>query len=124
MAIVHVFTASATRRVMSRLTIAAWCGVAATAATRAFAGATCTGVEPPGVTSTCDGLVESLSVRLGVVVGMVALLAMVMGSALLRTADELAERREELRRSHSAGPRPAGPLASRVDATTTGGEGR
>jgi hypothetical protein len=106
MAIVRMF--SGTRRAMSRLTIAAWCGVAAAAATRVFAGATCTGVEPPGVTSTCDGLVESLSVRLGVVVGMVALLAMVMGSALLRTADELEERREELRRSQLAGPRPLG----------------
>ena len=87
---------AAVRRIAARLSIAVCCGVVVTAVTRVFAGATCTGVDPPDVPSTCMGLVNSLSVRLGAVVGVVALLATFMEAALLRTAEELDERREQL----------------------------
>jgi hypothetical protein len=81
---------------VTRVSVAAAFGVAATLATRAFAGSSCTQPEVPAFASTCSNLVASLSVRLGIVVGLVALLIELTRAGLLRTAEELDDRRHEL----------------------------
>jgi hypothetical protein len=88
------------------VTIAACCGVAATAAARVFAGGSCPGYDPPSYASTCSGLVASLSTRLGVVVGCVTLFAGMLNAGLRRTAEEI-EHRRRAARSIDRGTRPS-----------------
>jgi hypothetical protein len=93
--------ASRTRRVAIWCAIAAASGIAATMATRIVAGPSCSEHDPPGVVSSCAGLVASLSTRLGVMVAVVALLACALGSGLMRTAEGIRERERIMSRDRA-----------------------
>jgi hypothetical protein len=77
----------------TRVGIAVACGLTVAIVARAFAGASCTGPDSPAFASTCSGLVASLSTRLGVVVGVVVLLVGLVGTGILRAAEDLEARR-------------------------------
>jgi hypothetical protein len=88
-------TERAPLRLGARVGVAAVCGLAVAVAARAFAGASCTGPDSPAFASTCSGLVASLSTRLGVVVGVVVLLVGLVGTGILRAAEDLDARRAD-----------------------------
>ena len=81
-------------RLRSWLVVATACGLVSAGAARVVAQSSCSGVEP-SFGSSCASLVETLSVRVGLVVGIVALLMGLIYVGLLRTAQELADRRRE-----------------------------
>jgi hypothetical protein len=81
-------------RLGMRLVVAAACGLTVAIVSGMVAGGSCTGPDLPTFDSTCSELVASLSVRLGVVVGVVVLIVGLVGTGVLRAAEEREARRE------------------------------
>lgn len=87
------------RPIVRRLTTALAIGVAvggAVAMIASFvAGGTCTSSFPPPGGSTCEDLVRSLSLRVGVALGISTSLVVLVAQGLLATADRMEEQRRE-----------------------------
>jgi hypothetical protein len=98
-----------THPVVRRLTTALVIGLAvggAVAMIASFvAGGTCTPSSPPPGGSTCEDLVRSLSLRVGVALGIATSLVVLVGQGLLATADRMEEQRRERAAESGAGSR-------------------
>jgi hypothetical protein len=98
-------TSPVVRRLAIALAIGLVAGGAVAMIASSVAGGTCTSSGPPPGGSTCEDLVRSLSLRVGVALGISTSFVVLIAQGLLATADRVEEQRRERAAERGTGSR-------------------